>query len=118
MEEGKPSKKKKYPKNLYLRGKNWYYDFIYKGTRYVGKIGPVTKTIANERLQVKKAKVIEKLFTPQKEEPEDPLFEKFMEEFLEQNHNVRNPVSSKPLLKYFSGKSLSQINQWIALLSR
>jgi hypothetical protein len=32
----------------YQRGKSWYYDFQYRGERYTGCIGPVSKTVAKE----------------------------------------------------------------------
>ena len=32
----------------YYRGKSAYYDFIEKGQRYVGRIGPVSLKIAKE----------------------------------------------------------------------
>ncbi|MDD5068928.1 MAG: site-specific integrase [Candidatus Pacebacteria bacterium] len=67
--------------------------------------------MAKEELHRKKAAAIEQRLRPGK--MQDPKFEVFMEEFLQQNHNVRNPISSKPLLRYFSGKKLSQINAWI-----
>ena len=34
--------------SLYQRGKSWYYDFQYRGQRYTGCIGKVSKTVAKE----------------------------------------------------------------------
>lgn len=34
--------------SLYQRGKSWYYDFQYRGQRYAGSIGQVSKTVAKE----------------------------------------------------------------------
>ena len=41
--------------SLYQRGKSWYYDFLYRGERYTGCIGPVSKTVAKEIMAKKKA---------------------------------------------------------------
>ena len=105
------NKKVKNPKNLYLRGNSWYFNFRYEGKRYNGRIGPVSRTVAIEQLHRRQAEAIEKRFKPGK--TLDPHFEIFMGEFLTQNHNVRNPISSKPLLRYFTGKRLSNINPWM-----
>ena len=45
--------------SLYQRGKSWYSDFIYRGERYVGCIGPVSKTVAKEIMAKKKAEAVE-----------------------------------------------------------
>jgi hypothetical protein len=41
---------------IYLRGKSWYYDFVHKGQRDTGSVGPVSRTAAKEELARKKAK--------------------------------------------------------------
>ena len=45
--------------SLYQRGKSWYYDFKYRGERYTGCIGAVSKTVAKEILAKKKAEAVE-----------------------------------------------------------
>jgi len=45
--------------SLYQRGKSWYYDFEYRGERYTGCIGPVSRTVAKEILAKKKAEAVE-----------------------------------------------------------
>jgi len=45
--------------SLYQRGKSWYYDFQYRGERYTGCVGPVSKTVAKEILAKKKAEAVE-----------------------------------------------------------
>lgn len=45
--------------SLYQRGKSWYYDFHYRGERYAGCIGAVSKTVAKEILTKKKAEAVE-----------------------------------------------------------
>ena len=41
--------------SIYQRGKSWYYDFQYRGERYTGCIGQVSKTVAKEIMARKKA---------------------------------------------------------------
>jgi hypothetical protein len=46
----------------YYRGKSAYYDFIEKGQRYIGRIGIVSPTIAEEVIARKRAEVIQRRF--------------------------------------------------------
>jgi len=108
MENGR--RKNKYPRNLFLRKSSWYYSFKLKGQRYAGCLGPISKTLATEEICKLKANALNQRLRPGK--TQDPLFEKFMEEFLAQSTNVRDRVSLKPLLGYFGGKKLSHINPW------
>ena len=41
--------------SIYQRGKSWYYDFQYRGERYTGCIGAVSKTVAKEILAKKRS---------------------------------------------------------------
>ena len=61
---------------IWLRGKSWYYDFQVKGKRYVGRIGPVSKTIAKEVAARKKSEAYQGLLGI-KTAIKDPLFEPF-----------------------------------------
>lgn len=45
--------------SIYKRGKSWYYDFQYRGERYAGCIGAVSKTVAKEVLAKKKTEAKE-----------------------------------------------------------
>jgi hypothetical protein len=45
--------------SLDQRGKSRYYDFQYRGERYTGCIGAVSKTVAKEILAKKKAEAVE-----------------------------------------------------------
>src|SRR5947209_18132351 len=47
------------PMRLYQCGESWYDDFLYRGERYTGNIGPVSKTVAKEILAKKKAEAVE-----------------------------------------------------------
>lgn len=56
----------KNPKNLFLRGKAWYYNFYVSGQRFQGRIGPVSRTIAKEKLARLRAKALEGQLLPGK----------------------------------------------------
>ena len=43
---------------VYLRGKSWYIDFYYEGKRYTEKVGKVSKSVAEEKLDIKRSEVI------------------------------------------------------------
>jgi len=43
---------------VYLRGKSYYYNFYYEGKRYNEKIGQVSKSVAQEKLNIKRSEVI------------------------------------------------------------
>jgi integrase len=60
--------------SLYQRGKSWYYDFNYRGERYTGSIGPVSKTVAKEILAKKKAEAVEGRYELPSKKP-SPMFE-------------------------------------------
>jgi len=45
--------------SLYQRGKSWYYNFLYRGKRCTGCIGPVSRTVAKEIEAKKKAEAVE-----------------------------------------------------------
>ena len=45
--------------SLYQRGRSWYFDVQYRGERYTGCIGAVSKTVAKEILAKKKAEAVE-----------------------------------------------------------
>jgi hypothetical protein len=65
--------------SIYLRNKSYYYDFVYKGQRYTGCIGPVSRTIAKEEEARKKAEVIERRLNPAKTR-KSPRFDAFAED--------------------------------------
>ena len=98
---------------IYLRGKSWYYDFLYRGTRYAGSIGPVSKTLAKEELARKKAAAIEGRLKPV---VRSPLFKDLADDFISYKRDVLRPHSAtrienalKPLRKAFGLKRLDEI---------
>ena len=78
--------------SLYQRGKSWYYDFQYRGERYTGCIGPVSKTVAKEILAKKKAEAVEGRYELPSKKP-SPQFEAMAEEYLRYYQANRRPRS-------------------------
>jgi integrase len=78
--------------SLYQRGKSWYYDFQYRGNRYTGCIGPVSKTVAKEILAKKKVEAIEERYELPSKKP-SPRFEIMAEEYLQYYQANRRPRS-------------------------
>jgi hypothetical protein len=76
--------------SIYHRGKSYYYDFVYKGQRYTGCIGPVSRTVAKEEEARKKAEVIEGWLNPAKTR-KSPHFEAFANDYLEWSRANKKP---------------------------
>ena len=99
---------------VYLRGKSWYIDFYYEGKRYTEKVGPVSESVAKEKLTIRKAEVIRGEWKPKVVKVP---FDKFRGQYLELTRGDKKPKSSlrdecslKHLSKAFDGKMLSEIN--------
>jgi len=99
---------------VYLRGESWYIDFYYEGKRYTEKVGKVAKSVAEEKLDIKRSEVIRGEWKPKKVHVS---FDKFKQEYLELTRGDKKPKSSlrdecslKHLSKTFDGKLLSEIN--------
>ena len=43
---------------VYLRGKSWYIDFHYEGKRITERVGRVSKSVAEEKLNIRRSEVI------------------------------------------------------------
>jgi integrase len=98
-----------------LRGRSWYYDFWYRGVRYTGCIGPVSKTVARAIETTQKAAVIEHRFLPTT--PHSPLFEAFLGEYLAYYKAHRRPrsvarhaMAAKALRPFFATYRLDEIS--------
>ncbi len=65
---------------VYLRGKSWYIDFYYEGKRYTEKVGKGAKSVAEDKLDIKRSEVICGEWKPKKIQIS---FDKFKEEYLE-----------------------------------
>src|SRR4030042_6644246 len=102
---------------VYLRGKSWYYNFYYEGRRYNEKVGPVSKGVAEEKLDIRRSEVIRGEWKPKAVKIS---FDKFKEQYLEfskANKKLltakRDVVSLKPLQRFFGSKLLSEINPFM-----
>jgi integrase len=101
--------------SLYQRGRSWYYDFLYRGERYTGCIGPVSRTVAKEILAKKKAEAVEGRYELPSKRP-SPLFEGVAEEYLRYYQANRRPRSAerhemayRAMKPFFGGKRLADI---------
>jgi len=105
--------------SLYQRGKSWYYDFLYRGERYTGCNGPVSKTVAKEIMAKKKAEAVEGRYELPSKKP-SPLFEAMAEEYLryyQANRRprsvVRHEMAYRALQPFFTGHRLADINPFL-----
>src|SRR3990172_4094628 len=96
---------------VYLRGKSYYIDFYYEGKRYTDKVGKVSKSVAEEKLDIKRSEVIRGEWKPKVKKI---LFDAFKDQYLEYSKANKKPrtaqrdgVSLKPLEGFFSCKFLS-----------
>src|SRR5262245_27792363 len=103
---------------IYLRGKSYYYDFMYKGQRYTGCIGPVSRTVAKEEEARKKAAVVEGRLNPQKNK-KAPRFDAFATEYLEWSATTKKPLTVlrnrkaiHALSTSFGHKKLDELTAW------
>jgi Phage integrase, N-terminal SAM-like domain len=80
--------------SLYQRGKSWYYDFQYRGERYTGCIGSVSKTVAKEILAKKKAEAVEGRYELPSKKP-TPKLEEFAKEYFAYYRANRRPRSAE-----------------------
>ena len=78
--------------SLYQRGKSWYYDFLYRGERYTGCIGPVSKTVAKEIIAKKKAEAVEGRYELPSKKP-SPRLDDIVEEYFAYYRANRRPRS-------------------------
>src|SRR4029453_13315964 len=102
--------------SLYQRGKSWYYDFQYRGERYAGCIGPVSKTIAKEILAKKKAAAIEGRYELPSKKP-SPRLDDFVKEnfpYTQANRRppsvIRHETSWHAIQPVLGGKRLDEIS--------
>jgi integrase len=105
--------------SIYQRGRSWYYDFRYRGARYTGNIGPVSKTVAKEILAKKKAEAVEGRYElPSKKS--SPVFEEVAEDYLTYYRANRRPrsvarhhLAFQVLTPFFGGKRLEDITPFL-----
>jgi integrase len=102
---------------VYLRGKSYYIDFYYEGKRYAKRVGKVSKTVAEEKLDIKRSEVIRGEWKPKVIKTP---FEKFKEQYLKFSLANKKPrtaerdiVSLKPLQGFFGDEFISEINPFL-----
>src|SRR5712692_6447501 len=78
--------------SLYQCSKSWYYDFQYRGERYTGCIGPVSKTVAKEIPAKKKAEAVEGRYELPSKKPSARL-EDFVKDYFAYYRANRRPRS-------------------------
>ena len=77
---------------IHRRGKSWYYNFYYRGKRYSGCIGAVSKTRANEVFAKKKTEAVEGRYESLAKRP-SPRLDEFVEEYFAYYRANRRPRS-------------------------
>jgi integrase len=105
--------------SLYQRGKSWYYDFLYRGERYRGCVGPVSKTVAKEILAKKKAEAVEGRYElPSKKL--SPKLDEFAKEYFAYYQANRRPKSVRrhdmayqAVHPHFVGKRLADVTPFM-----
>jgi len=102
---------------IYRRGNNWYLDFYYNGKRYKESVGSTSKSVAKEKLIIRKREVIQGEYKPKIIQMP---FDKFSEQYLEYSKgnkkpksHLRDQTSMKHLLKCFENRMLSEINPFL-----
>jgi hypothetical protein len=113
------SERKYMTMSLYQRGKSWYYDFLYRGERYTGCIGPVSKTVAKEIMAKKKAEAVAGRYELPSKKP-SLLFEVIAEEYLQYYQANRRPrsverhqMAFQALKPFFGGRRLADISPFL-----
>ena len=112
-------KQRKNPPNLYKVENSWMLDFVFRGQRYRENIGPVSRTVAKEIRDRRKAEAAEgRLEIGQK--IQDLLFEKACEKYLEWYKANREPTShrrhscsARHLNAFFGKRRLSTVSTFL-----
>lgn len=99
---------------IYQRGKSWIIDFYYDGKRYTESVGPVNRTVAKEKLVIRKREVIQGQYKPKVVQIP---FDKFSDQYLvyakannKHRSYLRKVDAFKHLKKHFEGKRLQDIS--------
>lgn len=102
---------------VYFHHGKYYIDFYYQGKRIREKVG-TNERKANKMLAVRQGMILQGRFSLEMIKP-TPYFEDFDKEYLEWakvNHRSCETMDAprvKSLLRFFKGKRLSQINEWL-----
>ena len=104
--------------SIYLRGKNWYIDFTFKGQRIRESIGPSRKG-AEKVIAKKKAEIAENKFLDVRKDPDPITFHEFGKEYLQWARANKKPSSHdrelstmRRLDMVFGNKAIQEITPW------
>ena len=78
--------------SIYLRGENWYIDFVYKGQRIRESIGPSRK-IAEKVITKKKTEIVENKYLDIRKDPDPISFHAFAKQYMEWSKTNKKPSS-------------------------
>ena len=100
---------------IWQRGKSWYIEITVKGQRYRESLGRVSKTFAKEMAAQRRTELIQRRLRPK---AEDPLFQKFIDNYLAEvsinkapKSHARDKTSAAHLKRFFNGKRISVISR-------
>jgi integrase len=106
---------------VFCKGNRWYLDYYLPDGRrkreVVGHVNRVTRSIAEKALKVRIAEIVQGRFNI--ESTKKPIvFDHLMEKYLEwaKSHHRRadrDLAASKPLLSFFGGKQIGDLNLWL-----
>ena len=98
---------------MYKRGNSWYSDFVLRGQRYKKSWGSISKTVAKEKEEQMRTKILEGKY---KQKGKKMYFETFAMKYIENarlnkkpGSARRNETSIKMLMPHFNGKLISSI---------
>jgi hypothetical protein len=103
---------------VYQRGKNWYIDFVFKGQRIRGSIGPSRKDAAKV-IAKKKTEIVEGKYLDIRKEPEPIKFHDYAKEYLQwakenkkKSTYTRDVYIMRRFDDEFKGKTIQDITTW------
>jgi len=102
---------------VYKRGKIWYIDYYFKGSRIRERVGK-NRRKADKMLSVRQAEILQGRFNLQRVRP-TPYFQEFAREYLQYSEQVHRACNSffrpsiKRLLEFFKGKRIGQVDTWL-----
>lgn len=102
---------------VYKRGKVYYIDYYYQGKRFRESVG-TNKRQAEKMLEVRHTEILQGRFDLHKIRL-TPYFQQFANEYLEwakvnhKSYETMDVPRVKSLLRFFMGKRLGQINEWL-----
>ena len=102
---------------MYKRGKSWHSDFVLRGRRYRKSWGPISKTVAKEKEEKFRTKILEGKYS---QKAKRILFETFSEKYIENAKLNKKPSSARRnessinmLMPHFKGKLISSIHPFM-----